>query len=42
MVERAGSVARPDASVVHSLDDLDEAVGFICRDSGGMGPPSRS
>jgi len=35
MVERAWHVARPYASLVHAFDDLDEAVGFVCRDSGG-------
>ena len=36
MVERAWHVARPHASLVHAFDDLDEALAFVCRDSGGM------
>lgn len=35
LVERAWHVARPHASLVHAFDDLDEAVSFVCRDSGG-------
>lgn len=35
MIGRAWHVARPHASLVHAFDDLDEAVGFVCRDSGG-------
>jgi hypothetical protein len=33
LVERAWHVTRPHASLVHAFDDLDEAVGFVCRDS---------